>query len=48
MVYVDSSVFIYPVIYQTESQQKAKRAKEILLKIESGGTISIDFDVDVE
>ena len=36
MPYIDSNVFIYPVIYQTESQQKAKKAKEILLKIENG------------
>jgi hypothetical protein len=36
MPYIDSNVFIYPAIYQTESQQKAKKAKEILLKIEKG------------
>jgi predicted nucleic acid-binding protein len=36
MPYIDSNVFIYPVIYPTESQQKAKKAKEILLKIENG------------
>lgn len=36
MPYIDSNVFVYPVIYQTEVQQKAKKAKEILLKIESG------------
>jgi hypothetical protein len=36
MPYIDSNVFIYPVIYQTESQQKAKKAKDILLKIEKG------------
>jgi predicted nucleic acid-binding protein len=36
MSYIDSNVFIYPAIYQTEAQQKAKRAKETLLKIESG------------
>jgi len=36
MPYIDSNVFIYPVLYQTETQQKAKKAKEILLKIESG------------
>jgi predicted nucleic acid-binding protein len=36
MAYIDSNVFIYPVIYQTEAQPKAKKAKEILLKIESG------------
>lgn len=36
MFYLDSNVFIYPVIYQTETQQKAKKAKDLLLKIESG------------
>lgn len=36
MPYLDSNVFIYPVIYQTESHQQAKKAKELLLKIESG------------
>jgi len=36
MLYIDSNVFIYPVIYQTEKQQKAKKTKEMLLKIESG------------
>jgi len=36
MPYIDSNVFIYPVIYQTDAQQKAKKAKEILLKIERG------------
>jgi uncharacterized protein len=36
MPYIDSNVFIYPAIYQKESQQKAKKAKEILLKIEKG------------
>jgi predicted nucleic acid-binding protein len=33
MPYIDSNVFIYPVIYKTETQPKAK---EILLKIEKG------------
>lgn len=36
MLYIDSNVFIYPVIYETENQQKAKKAKEFLLKIEDG------------
>ena len=36
MPYLDSNVFIYPVIYQTETQSKAKKAKEILLNIENG------------
>jgi len=36
MPYLDSNVFIYPVIYETGSEPKAKRAKEILLSVESG------------
>lgn len=36
MAYVDSNVFIYPVIYPTDVQQKARKAKEILHKIERG------------
>jgi hypothetical protein len=36
MAYIDSNVFIYPAIYQAEAQPKAKKAKEILLKIENG------------
>jgi uncharacterized protein len=36
MPYLDSNVFIYPVIYQTESEPKAKKAKEILFDIETG------------
>jgi predicted nucleic acid-binding protein len=36
MPYLDSNVFIYPVIYQTESEPKAKKAKEILSSVETG------------
>jgi predicted nucleic acid-binding protein len=36
MHYIDSNVFLYPVLYQAETQPKAKKAKEILLKIENG------------
>jgi hypothetical protein len=36
MAYIDSNVFIYPVLYQAEKQQKAKKAKEILFQIENG------------
>jgi len=36
MPYIDSNVFIYPAIYRTETQQKARKAKEILHRIESG------------
>jgi uncharacterized protein len=36
MPYLDSNVFIYPVIYSAETQPKAKKAKEILLNVEHG------------
>jgi len=36
MQYVDSNVFIYPVIYRSDEQEKAKKAREMLLKIENG------------
>src|SRR3989304_5606910 len=36
MAYVDSNVFLYRVLYQVEVQPKVKKAKEILLKVESG------------
>lgn len=36
MPYLDSNVFIYPVIYEAESEPKAKKAKKILLSVESG------------
>ena len=36
MQYIDSNVFLYPTLYQPETEPKAKKAKEILLKIESG------------
>jgi predicted nucleic acid-binding protein len=36
MAYIDSNVFLYPVLYQAETQPKAKKAKEVLLKIENG------------
>ena len=36
MPYLDANVFIYPVIYQAETESKAKKAKEILLNVESG------------
>ena len=36
MAYIDSNVFIYPVIYDSETDETARRAKEILLKIEHG------------
>jgi predicted nucleic acid-binding protein len=36
MPYLDSNVFIYPVIYPAEAQPKAKKAKEILRNVENG------------
>lgn len=36
MPYLDSNVFIYPVIYDEETEPRVKKAKEILLKIETG------------
>ena len=36
MLYLDSNVFIYPVIYREESEPKAKKAKEILSNVETG------------
>ncbi|RLG49796.1 MAG: VapC toxin family PIN domain ribonuclease [Thermoproteota archaeon] len=36
MAYIDLNVFIYPVIYSSKAQKKAKKSKEILMKIERG------------
>jgi uncharacterized protein len=36
MPYLDSNVFLYPVLYQAESEPKAKQAKQILSNIEKG------------
>ncbi len=36
MAYIDSNVFIYPVIYRADEQEKAKKARETLLRIEEG------------
>jgi predicted nucleic acid-binding protein len=36
MPYLDSNVFIYPVIYPANTQPKAKKAKEILHDVEKG------------
>ncbi len=36
MYYVDSNVFLYPVLYSVDTQPKSKKAKEILLQIEAG------------
>lgn len=36
MLYIDSSIFIYPAIYDSEAIPEAARAKETLAKIASG------------
>lgn len=36
MLYVDSNIFIYPVIYDTEAVGEAKSSKDFLFKIASG------------
>ena len=36
MAYIDSNVFIYPVLYSPEGLEKARKAREILLRIEKG------------
>ena len=36
LAYIDSNVFIYPVIYDAEAVEKARRAKEVLTRIERG------------
>jgi len=36
LAYIDSNVFIYPVIYDIETQEKARTAKEFLMRIERG------------
>lgn len=36
MAYLDSNVFIYPVLYSPETTEKSKKARELLLKIEKG------------
>ena len=41
MVYLDSNIFLYAMLYSTESQPKAKKAKEILHKIENGSLSAV-------
>jgi len=36
MPYLDSNVFIYPVIYDEAAEPKVRKAKELLLSIENG------------
>jgi predicted nucleic acid-binding protein len=35
MAYVDSNVFLYPILYTADVEPKVKKAKEILINIES-------------
>jgi uncharacterized protein len=48
MLYVDSNVFLYSVLYSPDSEPKAKKAKEILQKIEnkklSAATSTLTWD----
>jgi len=48
LVYVDSNVFIYPIIYDERSVEEAKRSRALLLKIASGSaeasTATITWD----
>lgn len=36
MKYVDSNVFILPILYEEETEKKAKSARDILIKIAKG------------
>lgn len=36
MAYLDSNIFIYPILHHPEAQEKAQRAREILLQVEKG------------
>jgi len=36
MPYIDSNVFIYPILYTAEVEPKVKKAKQILINIEKG------------
>ena len=48
MQYVDSNVFLYPVLYSPDLEPKARKAKEILQKIEnkelSAATSTLTWD----
>ena len=48
MQYVDSNIFLYPVLYSPDLESKAKKAKEILQKIEnkelSAATSTLTWD----
>ncbi|MEM2150255.1 MAG: type II toxin-antitoxin system VapC family toxin [Candidatus Bathyarchaeia archaeon] len=36
MLYIDSSVFLYPIIYEVGAVEEAKRSKDLLLRIAFG------------
>ncbi|MGH9922020.1 MAG: type II toxin-antitoxin system VapC family toxin [Nitrososphaerales archaeon] len=48
MVYLDTNVFVYPVIYEESASRKAEKAKEILLKVATkemeGFTATLTWD----
>lgn len=48
MAYIDSNVFIYPIIYDPEAVPEANRSKALLLEVATGGieahTASITWD----
>jgi len=37
LLYIDSNVFLYPVLYDSEAIVEARKSKEFLLKIAQGG-----------
>jgi len=37
LLYIDSNVFLYPVLYDSEAVVEARKSKEFLLKIAQGG-----------
>jgi predicted nucleic acid-binding protein len=36
LAYIDSNIFIYPVVYRADDLEKSRNAREILLRIERG------------
>ncbi len=48
MVYLDTNVFIYPVIYEESVSKKAEKAKEVLLRVATreieGFTATLTWD----
>jgi uncharacterized protein len=40
MSYLDSNVFLYAILYEVESEPKAKKAKQILLSVEKAELVA--------